>query len=104
MNRRITGLHLLLIRTLLTLVGLEMLLLHKVVDDAQSGTVTGSTENIDTLIPANPSLTVTKTVVASDNDNDGKIGVGDTLTYTISIFNTGNQTLNDFSFTDTLLT
>ena len=28
---------------------------------------------------------------------------GDTLTYTISIFNTGNQTLNDFSFTDTLV-
>ena len=69
----------------MTLVGLEMLLLAQAVDDAQSGTVT-STENIDTLIPANPSLTVTKLSLASDNDNDGKIGVGDTLTYTISIF------------------
>ena len=83
--------------------GLRNIVTAQGIDDAQSGTITASTENVDTIIPANPSLTVTKTVDATDNDNDGKIGVGDTLTYTISILNTGNQTLDGFSFNDTLL-
>ena len=82
--------------------GLRNIVTAQGIDDAQSGTITASTENVDTIIPANPSLTVTKTVDATDNDNDGKIGVGDTLTFTISILNTGNQTLDGFSFTDTL--
>ena len=83
--------------------GLRNIVTAQGIDDAQSGTITASTENVDTIIPANPSLTVTKTVDATDNDNDGKIGVGDTLTFTISILNTGNQTLDGFSFTDTLV-
>ena len=38
------------------------------VDNANSTTVTDTSENVDTIINANPSITVTKTVAALDND------------------------------------
>ena len=40
--------------------GLRNVVTAQAVDDAQSGTVTGSTENIDTLIPANLSARLQK--------------------------------------------
>ena len=49
----------------------------------------------------NPSITVTKTVQATDNDSDGEIGVGDTLMFTISILNSGETSLKDFVINDT---
>ncbi|MAW14797.1 MAG: hypothetical protein CMC25_00005, partial [Flavobacteriaceae bacterium] len=71
------------------------------IDNANSTTISDTSENIDTVIIASPSITVTKTVAAVDNDSDSEIGVGDTLVYTITILNTGNQALKDFTFTET---
>ena len=71
------------------------------IDNANSTTISDTSENIDTVIIASPSITVTKTVAAVDNNSDSDIGVGDTLVYTITILNTGNQTLKDFTFTET---
>ena len=64
-------------------------------------TVTDTSENVDHPIIKSPSITVTKTVSTTDNDGDGRIGVGDTLAFIISILNSGNVTLKDFSLNDT---
>ena len=64
-------------------------------------TVTDTSENVDHPIVKSPSIEVTKTVSTTDNDGDGRIGVGDTLAFIISILNTGNITLKDFSLDDT---
>ena len=64
-------------------------------------TVTDTSLNIDHPISKSPSITVTKTVQATDNDLDGEIGVGDSLLFTISILNTGDVTLKDFDLNDT---
>ena len=64
-------------------------------------TVTDTSLNVDNPISKSPSITVTKTVQATDNDLDGEIGVGDSLLFTISILNTGDVTLKDFDLNDT---
>ena len=66
-----------------------------------SATVTDTSENVDHPIVKSPSITVTKTVSTTDNDGDGRIGVGDTLAFIISILNTGDITLKDFVLDDT---
>ena len=51
-----------------------------------------------------PGLEVTKTLdkVNGDSYEDGMVKVGDVLTYTITVENTGNTTLNNVSVTDTI--
>jgi uncharacterized repeat protein (TIGR01451 family)/gliding motility-associated-like protein len=49
-----------------------------------------------------PSMEVIKTAAVIDNDSDGKNGIGDTITYTITIENTGNTNLSDLTLVDTL--
>ena len=49
-----------------------------------------------------PSMEVIKTAAVIDNDSDGKNGIGDTITYTITVENTGNTNLSDLTLVDTL--
>ena len=57
-----------------------------------------------TVVPLNniSRIEATKTVTATDTNGDGFIGLGDTVSYTILIQNTGNLTLNAVSVSDTL--
>jgi gliding motility-associated-like protein/uncharacterized repeat protein (TIGR01451 family) len=48
-----------------------------------------------------PSMEVIKTANVADNDGDNKNGIGDTITYTITVENTGNTDLTGLSFVDT---
>ncbi len=47
------------------------------------------------IVPANPSITVSKTV-----DNDTNVPAGVTVTYTYVVTNTGNQTVSNISLND----
>ena len=48
-----------------------------------------------------PSMEVIKSADVVDNDGDNKNGIGDTITYTITVENTGNTDLTGLSFVDT---
>ncbi|MFT4805900.1 MAG: putative repeat protein (TIGR01451 family), partial [Psychroserpens sp.] len=48
------------------------------------------------------SIEVTKTATITDNNEDGKNNVGDTINYTITVENTGNTTLAALGLVDTL--
>ncbi|MEX6627137.1 HYR-like domain-containing protein [Tenacibaculum salmonis] len=58
---------------------------------------------ITTLIP-NPKMSVTKTGVFQDENNDGITQVGETILYTFNVSNTGNVTISDIIITDPLVT
>ncbi len=49
---------------------------------------------------ATPAITVVKTVTANDENGDGHGQVGETLTYTFNVTNSGNVTLNNISLSD----
>ena len=48
-----------------------------------------------------PSMEVIKSANVGDNDGDNKNGIGDTITYTITVENTGNTDLTGLNFVDT---
>ncbi|AXT19420.1 DUF11 domain-containing protein [Flavobacteriaceae bacterium AU392] len=53
-------------------------------------------------VPLTASIEAEKTAVVTDNGN-GELGAGDLITYTITITNTGDLTLNNVALIDTLL-
>ena len=61
-------------------------------DDGDDNTIDDPTE---TLLVATPELTVTKTALSTG------YGVGDVITYTILVTNTGNVTVDTIELTDT---
>ena len=62
-------------------------------------------DNLTTPVTAAPAIDVNKSnPVNTDEDGNGDVTLGDTLTYTITLTNIGNITLNDVNVSDVLIT
>ena len=57
-----------------------------------------------TPLPAAPSIELLKDGTYVDNNGDGITNVGDTITYTFTVTNTGNVTLTNVTVTDPMVT
>lgn len=68
-----------------------------------SSTVTATANESVTVIPETPALTVTKSATINDG-GDGIADPGDTVSYVVTVRNTGNVTLLDASANDPLIT
>ena len=68
-----------------------------------SGNEIEETAFVDTQTGASASIEALKTwALTTDNDNDGVVDEGDTVTFTIEVQNTGNILLNSVGYQDTL--
>ncbi|MBQ6342201.1 MAG: DUF11 domain-containing protein [Anaerolineaceae bacterium] len=74
--------------------------------DPKNNPVSGSDKATVTTVAANPSLDVVKSAVIRDSQNNVKTAAekGDIVSYTVTIKNNGNVTVNDIILTDTLVT
>ncbi|HEY2346562.1 MAG TPA: autotransporter domain-containing protein [Xanthomonadaceae bacterium] len=76
-------------------------------DSVTSNEVPGPTTSaaVSTTVVSTPSLTLAKALSPSfvDNDQSGSITPGDVLTYSFTVTNTGNVTLNTVTVTDPLM-
>jgi hypothetical protein len=71
--------------------------------NSSGGTVTATGNESVTVVPEAPILTVTKSATVDDG-GDGIADAGDTVSYVVTVRNTGNVTLFDASANDPLIT
>jgi len=77
--------------------------------DALGNQVGGASNTVITplmgppIVTENPSITITKSSVLNDLNNDGFAQVGETIAYSFTVCNTGDVRLNNVSVTDVLM-
>ncbi|WP_452222542.1 DUF7507 domain-containing protein, partial [Lacinutrix chionoecetis] len=72
------------------------------VTDVSGTTATTDDATVITLCQGDTTMVLLKEATLNDN-GDGCAGVGNTVTYTFTVTNTGNTTINSIVLTDTLL-
>ena len=71
---------------------------------APSGAQTSATDSVDVPIASNPAIEITKVLDANADENaDGSVSLGDTLTYRFDITNVGDVTLDPVTYSDPTL-
>lgn len=77
--------------------------------DAAGNPISGTSNTVITPLTEapdpieNPGISITKSSVLNDSNNDGFAQVGETITYSFTVCNTGDVRLNNISVTDILV-
>lgn len=72
--------------------------------NAEAGQVTNVATVSGPQVPTNPSATLAKTASLADSNGDGSASVGELVTWTLTVTNTGDVELRNLQLTDPMIT